>query len=238
MVRAPAGWRLRPYSYAAVARVATACVWLCCRDSSMLPILLLLLSGNTAQAAVTHSLGQPSVGDVGAAASCSDNPPFLSYHVHVLFWQTNQSSVANALKLYRDFARAHSHDGAPLLPNCTADGSALIYPGEGEGPSMKMCFGGMAMAPVGPFLTGQLFWAVGLDEFGAALAWLMRAHGSYPLVDVFVHPVTGCDAQVRTHLLMMPFAPPPLQHNSFLQLSFPHSLYSGRWGRLDHWSEG
>ena len=126
------------------------------------------------------------------ALTCDDNPPFLSYHVHVLFWQNNATSVANAKRLYLDFASSHA---AGPLPNCTSDGSALIYPGKGTGASMKMCFGGVALHAVGPFPTAQLFWAVGLNEFGAVLPWLMRHNEAYEFTSVFVHPVTGCDTQ-------------------------------------------
>ena len=134
-----------------------------------------------------------AVGVAPANLTCADNPPFLSYHVHVLYWSNNATSAANAFALRDEFVR----DLAPAagLPNCTADGSALIYPGEGEGPGMKMCWGGAQPGPVGPFLTAQYYIAFGLGEFASVMPWLMRHHRDFPLADVFVHPVTGCDTQ-------------------------------------------
>ena len=77
-------------------------------------------------------------------ATCADNPPFLSYHVHVLFWGKNQTSVDNAMRLKTDFESTFAK-----LPDCPPDSSALIYPGKGTGPSMEMCFGAPQMGPVG-----------------------------------------------------------------------------------------
>lgn len=87
-----------------------------------------------------------------------------------------------------------------MLPNCTADGSALIYLGGGEhGPGMEqqMCFGGAQPGPIGPFLTAKWYAAFGLKAFGSVMPWPMRHREEYALTDVFVHPVTGCDTQDR-----------------------------------------
>ena len=89
-------------------------------------------------------------------ATCSSNPPFLSFHVHVLFWGKNQTSVDNAMRLKTDF-EAHFDQ----LADCPPDSSALIYPGKGIGPDMAMCFGGTQMGPIGPFLTAQYYIAIG-----------------------------------------------------------------------------
>jgi aromatic ring-cleaving dioxygenase len=122
------------------------------------------------------------------------NPPFLSYHVHVLFWGNNATSTASAQAFLHDFARDLAPGGS--LPNCTDNGSALIYPGGGErGAGMAMCFGGSQPGPIGPFLTAQWYAAFGLDALGAVMPWLMRHRAEYALTDAFVHPVTGCDTQ-------------------------------------------
>ena len=118
-----------------------------------------------------------------------DNPPSLSFHIHTLFWQNNAVSVGNALK----FKDAFATEFGPI-PNCTEDSSAMIYPGSPVGPDMGTYFGGIAMTPKGPFLTGQYFWGIGLANYGRTVPWMMRYAREYG-VDVFVHPVTGCDTQ-------------------------------------------
>ena len=130
------------------------------------------------------------------ASDCGSNPPFYSYHVHALYWGHNTTSAANAEALRG--ALVSSTWSAPI-ENCTADGSALIYPGKPAGSGMRPCFGGDVKGPIGPFLTAQWYMGIGLDDFGKVMPWLMRHHADYPLVDVFVHPVSGCDTQ--DHLL-------------------------------------
>ena len=101
-------------------------------------------------------------------------PPFLSYHVHVLFWPSNSTSVAEALSLKKEFETEFG-----LLNEKPCEG--LLHQG-------RMCMYDATDGPDGPFLTAE--WAVFIlpEHFPKVVPWFMQRRGRH---DLLVHPNSG-----------------------------------------------
>jgi aromatic ring-cleaving dioxygenase len=107
--------------------------------------------------------------------------PFLSYHIHALFWQTNNASVEAAMSLRAEFSKAFD-----VTEDCT------FSAGQVEPQQRSMCFFGVDMEPAGPFLTAQ--WSVFIPRhyYEESVSWTLARRGN---LDIFIHPVTGCSTE-------------------------------------------
>ena len=72
------------------------------------------------------------------------NPSFFSYHIHILFWQTNANSTAAALALRDSFAKEFN-----VQQHCP------IEAGDPAPEQHTICYFNPDMEPAGPFLTAQ-----------------------------------------------------------------------------------
>ena len=90
------------------------------------------------------------------------NAPFLSYHIHALFWQTNPKSTAAALTFQREFLAAWN-----VSENCT------FAAGDPQPSRINMCAYEVDYEPVGPFLTAQLSFFVPIGWYERTVAWSM-----------------------------------------------------------------
>eukprot|EP01084_Bolivina_argentea_P312334 540733_1 len=114
-----------------------------------------------------------------------NNITFYSYHIHVLFWQQNNASYTNALALKNEFIKAFNinesaecndinstHNQNP--PLCIVD---FDFP-----------------EPACPFLTSE--WAAFVPNnniFSKTVPWMMVNHAKYDMVNVMIHPNSGCE---------------------------------------------
>lgn len=120
--------------------------------------------------------------------NCTDDanpPPFLSYHIHVLFWPRsaatptlNASSVV-ALDLQKRFIAEFS-PGAP----CTG----LFHQG-------RLCMFDVDYVGKGPFVTAQWSAFIPIEDFARTVSWVMQRRGE---LDVLVHPNSGCGLEDHT----------------------------------------
>lgn len=60
---------------------------------------------------------------------CRDGQPFLSYHIHTLFWQNNANSTNAALALQDEFAKHFGIYGNVSLISCLSLHSIEICQG-------------------------------------------------------------------------------------------------------------
>ncbi len=82
----------------------------------------------------------------GLKCSKAERRPFLTYHIHALFWQSNNNSVSAATGLKTDFGE---HFGINEEMNrCNFEA------GDVEPQQTELCFFETSMEPSGPFLTG------------------------------------------------------------------------------------
>jgi len=113
--------------------------------------------------------------------TCADNPPFLSYHIHILFWQNNANHTAGALTLREKFVTAFKlADVAPCRDLFFDD---------------NMCMFETDFEPVGPFVVAQ--WAVYIlpNDYQRTVTWMAQNRGNY---DMLVHPNSGCETEDHT----------------------------------------
>ncbi|KJE92493.1 hypothetical protein CAOG_03448 [Capsaspora owczarzaki ATCC 30864] len=120
---------------------------------------------------------------VGNASACQDvdQVPILSYHVHILFWQNNEKSTADALAL-RQVAMDHFNlTNAPL---CTG----LFDQG-------RLCAFEPDMVPAGPFVVAQWSFYFTTEQTGLIIPWFLQHHEPFT---VLFHPNTGCEIEDHT----------------------------------------
>ena len=99
--------------------------------------------------------------------TCADDPAFLSYHIHVLFWPNNNQSVDAARTLYDAFI---ANFNASMLPCVQGPGNWRSLTAGG------LCTYGMDMTAGGPFLTAQFAFFVPPDRFADTVPWIMQRH--------------------------------------------------------------
>ena len=73
--------------------------------------------------------------------------PFVSYHIHALFWQSNNNSITAANNLKYNFGE---HFGINDDVNHCDFEARDVEPQQTE-----LCFFNTEMGPIGPFLTGN-----------------------------------------------------------------------------------
>ena len=105
-------------------------------------------------------------------------PEVLSWHIHLLFHQTNEEHTKGAVAIRKAY---EAEFGSILGPDCQ-DTFAQTY----------NCMFPTIMSPDGPFLTGQ--WAIFLlpDSFYDTYTWMNQHRGEY---DILIHPNTGCELE-------------------------------------------
>jgi len=106
-------------------------------------------------------------------------PYFYSYHIHILFLQHNNDSVAKALELRQEYISAFQPK-----PHC----KDLFH-------NDYMCMFEVEYDPAGPFVIGQ--WAVYLlpEHFDKSVKWIMQRRGNF---DTLVHPNSGYELEDHT----------------------------------------
>ena len=120
-------------------------------------------------------------------AKCENpnNITFYSYHIHILFWQQNNASYTNALQLKSEFIKAFD-------VNESADCNDLNSTHNENPPLCIVDFD--YPEPACPFLTSE--WAAFIpsdDIFAKTVPWMMVNHAKYDMIDVMVHPNSGCE---------------------------------------------
>jgi aromatic ring-cleaving dioxygenase len=141
--------------------------------------------------AVAHGHVQPGMASLQNTSGCtlsSNSPDFMSYHVHVLFWQNNEKSTNDAMQLRVEFMKEFGLDGPSSV--CT------FSPGDPQPDRDTICAFGVDSVPAGPFTTAQYSFFVPTSYFQKASAWTLRKRN---LLDVFIHPNTGCGLQDHIH---------------------------------------
>ena len=116
-----------------------------------------------------------------ANLTCADNPPFLSYHIHVLYWQNSPQHVRGAMALQAD---AVKYFGFDLVPNCTD----LFH-------NPQPCMFSPDWEPAGPFTTAQYSFWIPVEAIWKYVPFFMQRRGEY---DVMVHPNSGCELEDHT----------------------------------------
>lgn len=140
-------------------------------------IKLLFLSFICIKFVITHSTKYT---DLRRNETCYNPTPakILSWHIHVLYWQSNEAHSLGARKLMNEYKQAFSQN---LGPDCNST-FHMEY----------MCMFNDVAKPDGPFLTAQWSVFIPVEHFSRAVAWIMQHRGEY---DVLVHPNTGCEIE-------------------------------------------
>jgi len=114
------------------------------------------------------------------ATDCESDAVFYSYHIHVLFWSTNEDSIKEAKNLRERFS---SEFKIAIDPCPESVWNTTTSP-------QTLCMFSLQPTAEGPFLTG--YWAayIPLDRFKDTVPWIMRHRGN---LDVLVHPNSGCE---------------------------------------------
>jgi aromatic ring-cleaving dioxygenase len=101
-----------------------------------------------------------------------------SWHIHLLYWQTNEDHTKGAYDIRDKFIAKFK---GRLGPECTD----LFH-------QSKMCMFEPDIQPVGPFLTAQWSVFLTMDDFADTVPWIMQHRGDY---DILVHPNSGCELE-------------------------------------------
>eukprot|EP00750_Incisomonas_marina_P028654 INCI6805.1.p1 GENE.INCI6805.1~~INCI6805.1.p1 ORF type:complete len:199 (-),score=18.31 INCI6805.1:67-663(-) len=120
------------------------------------------------------------------SSAAENNIPLLSYHVHVLFWPSNNDSTAAAMKLQADFIEAFDLVGKP---NCT------FQAGDPAANVTEICAFEVDWEPAGPFLTAQYSFFVPRPLLTDAWGFAVQNRGK---LDILVHPNSGCEVEDHT----------------------------------------
>lgn len=112
-----------------------------------------------------------------------DNPPILSYHLHVPISMNNQKKIDQAMQFQNDFVKNFNLQNTK---NCTF-GTSDANPNQQE-----MCLWPVAWAPKGPFPTAHFSVFVPRKDLQRVTEWAAKKRNG---LDVLTHPNTGCSAQ-------------------------------------------
>ena len=121
-----------------------------------------------------------------------------SYHIHLLYWQTNKPQIAEAYAI-RDQFRAKFQ--AKLGPDCHDlfhnDYNCILDPDLG---------------PAGPFPTAN--WSVFVlpEHLQPMMEWMMQNRGQFT---VLVHPNSGCEVEDHSDWTFWSGQPYPLDMTIF-----------------------
>ena len=112
--------------------------------------------------------------------SCFDPAPaeIFSWHVHLLYWNTNANNTAGAYVIRDAFIDAFKER---LGAQCTD-----LFD------QNQLCMFEPDRQAVGPFATAQWSVFVKPEDFGDVVPWFMQHRGDY---DVLVHPNSGCEIE-------------------------------------------
>ena len=141
---------------------------------ALLPLLLLVLS---------PSLGHGPVW----AASAPHLPEIDSYHIHVLFMETNNASVAEAMQMRAEFVEK-------FKPSGTCKG--LFH-------QPALCMFETEYVPDAPFPTA--YWAAYIpkEDFATTVPWAMQRRNpdGKSTLSLFVHPNTDLANELNDHTI-------------------------------------
>lgn len=116
--------------------------------------------------------------DVEKDNACSKDHPvkIYSWHVHVLFWQSNEEHKKGALEVREKFLDKFSHLLGPQCKHFFHQNYNCMFPTYDK--------------PIGPFLTAQ--WAVFIlfKDFYKIWEWFLQYRGKY---DILLHLNSGCE---------------------------------------------
>ncbi len=102
-----------------------------------------------------------------------------SWHIHVLYWQSNEEDAKGARLLRENFRSAF--EGTLGQKECNS-----TFHME------NLCLFADIDKPDGPFLTAQWAVFVPIDHFYSTVSWIMQNRNGY---DVLVHPNSGCEIE-------------------------------------------
>ena len=132
-------------------------------------------------------LGLASAAPVHGVTDDCDGARFLSFHIHVMFWQGHEDSTAGALQLRNEFID-HFELGGDGENNCT------ISAGD-PAPNASMCVFEVDWEPAGPFVAAQYSFFIPRANYSESVEWMLHHRGIY---DVLVHPNSGCETNDHT----------------------------------------
>ena len=118
--------------------------------------------------------------------ACSAGVDFVSYHIHVLFWQNSQPNVDGAMAVRDAFINAF--DLGNDAHNCTIDAGD-------PAPNAAMCVFEVDWLPAGPFVTAQYSFFIPKEDLQKTQQWIAQNHAGY---DVLIHPNSGCETYDHT----------------------------------------
>lgn len=126
-----------------------------------------------------ESISHPTYYAVNRNETCY-NPtpaPIYSWHVHVLYYRTNDTQIQEALNLRNKFA-AHFNLGFDKPCDLFHNDYMCMFEEERE--------------PAGPFITSQ--WSVYFlnDDYVKVVPWITQNRAG---LDVLVHPNSGCEIE-------------------------------------------
>ena len=136
------------------------------------------------------------------SVDCNKANPFLSYHLHTLFWPSNANSTAAAKNVHVAFLQQF-----PEASSCT------FGPTNPAPEQTTPCVFEPDFAPAGPFLTGNFAYFLPVSYHEKIIAWFLQQKAqllqpklklnlladSQPTLDFFIHPNSGCSRQDHTH---------------------------------------
>ncbi len=156
------------------------------RDTLVLAVSLVLVVIALSQCGVeSHPTFYPRDA-LNPACNRADSPPEIySYHIHILFWQSNNQSVTNAMNLRSAFMSEFG-----LVDGTPCDDSNVTHP-----PTTLCAFEPDYPTPAPPFLTCE--WAIFVppSDYGRTVQWITQRRGN---LDLFVHPNSGCEIEDHT----------------------------------------
>lgn len=117
---------------------------------------------------------------------------FVSYHIHVLFWQTNKGHTKGALELRTKFMKEFNlfRDTDTDNNNNNNEVRCTISGGNPAPEQLHVCAFGINLQPRGPWLTAQYSFFVPKEYLQRTSQWILQHRGIY---DVMIHPNTGCE---------------------------------------------
>ena len=125
----------------------------------------------------------------GIKCSKQEYRPFISYHIHSLFWPTNNNSISSANNLKSAFGEHFGLSEDNDENHCNFEAKDV------EPQQTELCFFNTDLEPIGPFLTAQ--WSVFVPKkyYEESVEFVMQHRGE---LDIFVHPNSGCSTNDHT----------------------------------------
>ena len=125
-----------------------------------------------------------ALGPINPDIDCSKQPTFESFHIHLLFYGTNENETIHSIALKEAFAKEF---------NVTED--CPISPGDIGYKQKSICSFDTSFESAGPFLTAQWSFFIPKNLFDDPVKWIMQNRGEF---DTLIHPNSGCTTEDHT----------------------------------------